>query len=263
MESSTFRILVIVPTLNSSHQAINLIDSLRAQTYTNWRCIFIDGYSSPYHLDYLKKIIFGDLRFEIFSQNSFSQGIFGAMNHGIDLSYEDDWLLFSGTDDYLASDTIFEDFYCNFTCYKSMAPLLLIGSASYFTPGIDLVTRTSSFGESFLMSRELFRKRLFLGNCPPHQATLFNPIIFHQYKLRYNERLSIAADLHLYLRISAIPDFICLVVNTTIVMMGDKGVSSKNHATRLKEVYLSYVFGFGMIWFIPFTLRYLKKILFR
>ena len=50
-------IFFVVPTLNSSDNLSRLIISLKEQTYSNWRVLFIDGGSNKYNLDKLKNFV--------------------------------------------------------------------------------------------------------------------------------------------------------------------------------------------------------------
>ena len=60
--TSEISFLIIVPTLNSSRILGRLIESLKEQTYENWRLVLIDGNSSKYHQDWLKDNVSSDNR---------------------------------------------------------------------------------------------------------------------------------------------------------------------------------------------------------
>ena len=47
------RILIIVPTLNSYLLLDNLIESLKNQSFKNWKLLFVDGNSDSNHIDFL------------------------------------------------------------------------------------------------------------------------------------------------------------------------------------------------------------------
>ena len=51
-------ILIVVPTLSSWEILPKLINSLKNQSNTNWKVLFIDGNSSKAHENYLKKFAF-------------------------------------------------------------------------------------------------------------------------------------------------------------------------------------------------------------
>ena len=62
-------------------------------------------------------------------------------------------------------------------------------------------TAFSSKGACIDLDAASFRRKLFLGQTPPHQGTLFSPSV--QRKLNhYDERYPLAADLDYFLRLS-------------------------------------------------------------
>jgi glycosyltransferase involved in cell wall biosynthesis len=254
---------IIIPTRNSFKLLPNLIHSLQIQTYPKWRVQFIDGQSESDHINYLNSICALDSRFSWKSQIVRDTGIFGAMNEGL-LSIptcHDQWILFWGSDD-RASDpfmlaSIVEKI--NTSSHVNNRPDLVVCSGVYYRFSVD------SNEESFLTRRTTFkfistyRRSMFLGLTPPHQATFFGlgalKLLSH-----FSTDLMLAADLDYFLRLSELPGINVLALDTNVVLIGDAGISNKNTWKRLLEVYRVYHRTFKGLWFIPFVLRYLMKI---
>ena len=259
------KILIIVPTLNSFRILNKLINSLLKQSYRNWEVIFVDGPSSSDHKEYLRSISNTDKRFHVFEQPISSKGIFAAMNYGLENKLETEWVLFWGSDDYAYDSNTF----------KSISKII---KDLYLEFGnIDLITfqglyvdvnnfkekRISKFiNKNKYIKNNQFRQNLFLGNCPSHQATLFNRKLFTKY-INYDESFKLSADLNFFLDLIKKKDLCVYNQNQYIVCMGDDGVSGRNFKKRILEVIKAYKNRFGNNWFIPFFLRYLKKFISR
>ena len=54
-----------------------------------------------------------------------------------------------------------------------------------------------------------------------------------------------------------------LVLENELVNMSNNGISSKKNFLRFKEVLYSYKNIFGVFFFVPYTLRYIRRILIR
>jgi len=106
----------------------------------------------------------------------------------------------------------------------------------------------------------MFRKSLFLGMTPPHQATFFNKNAFDKLS-SFSENLKLASDLDYFLKFSCIDNISVLVIDNELVYMSNNGVSSKKVFLRFREVFNSYKNIFGIFFFVPYTLRYIRRIL--
>ena len=255
-------LLIVVPTLNSYELLSRLKNSLCAQTYSSWRVVFIDGGSSADHINWLESVCNLDSRFEWFMQSTNHRRIFGAMNQGFNLAHEDEWVLFWGSDDWAPSSTVFEQLIglVSSFCGSQYSPDLIITSGRYVNSHSSKLGRKTSFGPSTLLRRSEFRKALFHGFSPPHQATLFSPSV--RYKVNsYRENFFLAADLDYFLRLSMVPGVMVQVSNLEAVSMADSGVSGKYHLLRTREVIVSYASAFRMLWFFPFLSRYFRRLI--
>lgn len=255
---SDFSILIVVPTLNSYKLLPALVRSLYCQTYDNWRVLFIDGGSCKPHIDYLQGICI-DPHFTWLSQSSEHIGIFGAMNQGFFFAEMYEWILFWGSDDWASSNNIFERITF---IIKNSDPLpdLIVCKGCYVKPSTATLVRSSRFLEAGILDTDSFRSTLFWGCTPPHQATLFGPGARSRL-LQYSPSFRLSADLDYFLKLSRFRDLSICCLNVELVYMGDEGISGKQTRRRLQEVRRAYVSSFGMLWFFPFLLRYIRRML--
>jgi glycosyltransferase involved in cell wall biosynthesis len=256
--------LIIVPTLNSHHLLPTLVESLSKQTFPHWKVLFIDGFSNINHRNYLQEICETDHRFTFIDQELSDPGIFGAMNQGIrSVDFKKDWILFWGSDDQAASPSAFEDVATRLQYYREIndQPDLIVCSGMYYSR--DLIasySRQNRYGRRTRFSlRHSFRRSLFLGSTPPHQATFFGPRVL-SYLPSFSPYFQLSADLDYFLRLSLHTDIKVKVEDIHVVLMGDSGVSNKQAKRRFNEVRIAYKNAFGAQWWIPYCLRYLQRI---
>jgi len=244
-------ILIIVPTLNSHPLLPRLVASLRAQTFTHWRVLFIDGPSSAEHRAHLQHLCAADQRFSWQEQDPARPGIFGAMNQGFGQASPSDWLLFWGSDDWAASPTALEQ-----AAAATTACDLLVGQGRYASlnaGGEPVPGRRTAF-----RWRHSYRLSLFLGSTPPHQATLIGPGS-RQRLASYRAGFRLSADLDYFLELSRSQGLRVKLLPVELVRMAVAGISGVQHRRRLQEVRQAYRRAFGVLWWFPFLLRYLQR----
>ena len=95
---------------------------------------------------------------------------------------------------------------------------------------------------------------------PPHQATFFNKNAFRKLT-SFSENLKLASDLDYFLRLSCIDKISIIVLDNDLVNMTNNGISSQKNLLRFQEVFYSYKNIFGIFFFVPYTLRYIRRIL--
>jgi len=94
-------ISVVIPCYNVESKIIKCIDSLKAQSYKNFKCYLIDDGSTDDTAISIKKAIKNDSRFEyVYKENG---GQASARNRGIDLS-STKYITFIDSDDYIHPD---------------------------------------------------------------------------------------------------------------------------------------------------------------
>jgi len=256
--------LIVVPTRNSYKILSNLVDSLVSQTYSYWRVHFVDGSSNPDHIDFLNYVCNYDHRFSWRQQISSDGGIFGAMNEGIaDVARDTDWILFWGSDDRASSPLMLELIASKLNIYTShrIHVDLLVCMGTYFHISNDSEVNTIHLGrKTFFKLGHSYRRSLFLGSTPPHQATFFGPSALGLLG-QFSTELKLAADLDYFLQLSAFPSIKVVTHNENVVLIGDAGISTKQTKHRLAEVKQAYENSFKYVWWIPFAMRYLRRIM--
>ena len=251
------KILFVVPTLDSYHLLQDLVSSLESQISHSWRVLFVDGPSSTDHRAWLSNLCTRDSRFSWVEQLPSEKKIFGAMNQGFSNALDDEWILFWGSDDLAFSDSIV-NYLLNIieTCDSELD--LVIGRGQYIQSN-GHAGRLSRFLYDGQLNSYFFRLLLFLGASPPHQATLFSPRSRAKIN-RYSDRFLLASDLDYFLRISKFNSLRVKIVPKVIVYMSDSGVSGQYHSRRFNEVFRAYLESFGLLFFVPFLLRYFHRV---
>lgn len=258
-------LLLIVPIKNSSNLVIDFINRIKLQSFKNWNVILIDGNSEKKHINRIKDKIKNQKKFLLVKQDKKNLGIYGAMNMGIKLAKENQWLMFWGSDDRPSNHYVFENIMQfinqNLDLIKTRENNLVICKANYFDLEEKKFIRRSLFAmnnkKEILIKEKEFLKRLFLGECPPHQATLFK---INKNDFLYSTRYFLAADLDLFLKLAFFKEIQIFTSKIDLVKIGHGGISSRKNRQRFYEVFSIYKKYFNYFLFIPFLLRYLRRL---
>jgi len=259
-----YRLVVVVPTLESYSILPNLFNSLLAQTYLDWSVLLVDGRSSFTHCKFLDHICLQDNRFSWIQQGKESLGIFGAMNHGFDFADQDAWLLFWGSDDWAPQANVF---------YEAMSAIAASNIAGFvpdlvvcrgkYVDSIGNLVRSAGFNccseTNGVLNSKTFRRALSLGVTPPHQATLIGPGARARLS-SYAEGFRLSGDLDYFLQLSRFPDLRVQVLDLELVHMSSGGISGQQTQRRLQEVRRAYQRAFGWLWWFPFIARYVRRL---
>ncbi len=250
---------LIVPTLDSHRLLPRLVTSLQRQSWPHWRVLFIDGPSGPEHRAWLDAVCHRDKRFTWQPQDPAFPGIFGAMNQGFLAAPPEHWLLFWGSDDWAPGPKVLEEALQATGPDRpgGEPPDLVVCSGRYAGTGEDGATRLRR-PTSFARCGG-YRLSLFLGSTPPHQATLIGPGARRRVD-QFAAPFRLSADLDYFLRLSACTDLTVRGLDLELVHMGEAGVSGQQTRRRLQEVRLAYGRAFGWLWWIPFGLRYIRRV---
>ena len=270
--------LIVVPTLNASSLLPRLLTSLQQQSWPHWRLLFIDGPSSPEHRHWLQQCCASEPRCHWIEQNPAQPGIFGAMNQGFAVgsdptaldptpanpSASADWLLFWGADDWAASPTALAEAIAALATSFPAWPDLLVCRGRYADPGTGALGRPTVFQPSGMLGAGAYRRALWFGSTPPHQATLFGPGA-RQRLARYAQGFRLSADLDYFLQLSssrrsAAADLRVQILDLELVHMAAGGVSAQQTQRRLQEVRRAYRRAFGWLWWFPFMARYVRRL---
>jgi glycosyltransferase involved in cell wall biosynthesis len=256
-------ILVVVPTLDSYVLLPRLVFSLQQQTWPHWSVLFVDGPSQPAHRRWIEDLCGRDPRFQWRPQDPAEPGIFGAMNQGFALAtHGESWLLFWGSDDWAASPQVFELVAKGLQAAwgRGADPDLLVATGRYVEPADAAAGTPPSLGRrSVFRWRHSYRRSLFLGSTPPHQATLIGPGA-RRHLARYADGFRLSADLDYFLQLSRWPDLEVEGLALELVHMQSGGVSGRESRRRFQEVRRAYGRAFGWLWWLPYGLRYVQRL---
>ena len=182
------------------------------------------------------------------------------MNQGFAHAHVNEWVLFWGSDDWAASNHVLANVVASLRqlASRSLMPDLLVCSGRYVDVSGSILGRRSMFGRDGFFSAARFRRALFLGLTPPHQATLFGPGA-RQRLSSFSPDFYLSSDLDYFLNLSRSPQLIVQCLDLELVHMGSGGVSGQQTSRRLHEVYNAYRRAFGWLWCIPFLLRYFHR----
>lgn len=251
-------LLIVVPTLDSYLLLPRLLGSLQEQTWSHWRLLFIDGPSCPEHRNWLVQCCSAEQRCRWVPQDPDYVGIFGAMNQGFDLASPDDWLLFWGSDDWPASPNALAAAISAIND-ASCFPDLIVFRGRYAESATSVLGRSARFQPAGLLHTAAYRRALWFGSTPPHQATLFGPGARLQLA-HYAPGFRLSADLDYFLQLSRNPDLQVLCLDDELVHMADGGVSGQQTQHRLEEVRRAYRRAYGWRWWFPFLARYARRL---
>ena len=254
--------LIVVPTLDSYRLLPRLLTSLKNQSFPFWRLLFIDGPSRPEHRLWLDACCAREPRCQWVPQVPEESGMFGAMNQGFaaaaDARCFAEGLLFWGSDDWAASSNVLAEIWNLLECEMSRPDLLVCGGR-YFELSTGRFGRSTIFQPPSLLTATAYRRALLLGSTPPHQATLFGPGA-RQRLASYASGFRLSADLDYFLQLSRYSGLRVQCLDLELVHMADGGVSGQQTQRRLQEVRRAYLRAFGWLWWFPFLMRYLRRV---
>lgn len=256
-------LLIVVPTLDSFKLLSRLTSSLQSQSFQNWRLLFVDGPSHSDHRRWLDQFCLSEPRASWIRQLPSQHGIFGAMNQGFASARPSEWLLFWGSDDWAASPSVLAEVFSSLeiSSVNGVVPDLLVCRGLYIDQTTAAPTRPSIFQPPSLLSASAYRRALFLGSTPPHQATFFGPGA-RRLLDSYSDDYRLSADLDYFLQLSTHHRLIVQSLNVEIVHMSSGGISGVQTQRRLAEVRRAYFRAFGSLWWLPFLIRYARRVLY-
>jgi len=251
--------LIVIPTLNSFHKLERFRKSIITQDYNNWRVIFVDGDSDKEHKDWLNSCVELDKRFQIYFENNEIRGIYPSMSFGAEFANENEWIIFLGSDDWFSSDNslsyIAKEISFNF---EEIEQKLIICGTQFLENKTNSVLRINNVPNFKSISNKNLANLVFLGYVPTHQSLCFSGNLLKQL-MPYSTKYHLAADSQLILKMLTLENFNIIFINKILINIEAGGLSSKFLFKRIKEVLKIYLNYFKLIFFIPFTLRYLNK----
>ncbi|MCP4392979.1 MAG: glycosyltransferase [Alphaproteobacteria bacterium] len=119
------KISIITPVYNNIDTIKRCIESVQCQTYTEVEHIIADGISTDGTLELVKKHAEKHDNIKFISKKD--SGVYDGMNNGIEIA-SGDWILFLGSDDYLANENVLKEVFGSESYDNSD---IIIASAQY------------------------------------------------------------------------------------------------------------------------------------
>ena len=218
------KISIITATYNSASTIADTLDSVLAQTYTNYELIVVDGQSTDGTLDVVNRYAerFGNKLRCLCGRD---RGLYDAMNKGIACASGDVVGILNSDDFYTDSHTLqrVADTLTDSTidaCY---------GDVHYVHPS-DLNTQVRYYS-----SRPFRPWMMRLGFIPAHPSFYYRREIYQKYGL-FDIRYKVAADFELLLRFIFIHHIRTLYVPADFVTMRTGGISTSGYRSHLKAM---------------------------
>jgi glycosyltransferase involved in cell wall biosynthesis len=122
------KVSIITPVFNNISTLKRCIESVQSQTFADVEHIIADGVSTDGTLEMAKEYAEQSPKIKLVSKKD--TGVYDAMNNGIEIA-EGEWLLFLGSDDYLADENVLSDVFENNEGRDYKNTDIIIASAEY------------------------------------------------------------------------------------------------------------------------------------
>ena len=230
-------ISVVMPTFNGENYIEEAINSILGQTFTDFELIIVNDGS----MDDTEKIICSYKSEKIrYYSNDKNLGICASYNKLIDLS-RGEFIAIAEHDDVSHPQRLERQL-----CYMRRNPQVGVVSArlrpfSGHTPSANVCKVHKSIVER--RSPERVRRKLFSGTMVAHSVTIFRKNIFIEQGIRYDENLTHAFDVDLFLRISLVTDVIALKDQLLLYRRHENNTSAnkKMNSICMKKVFTNFI----------------------
>ncbi|MDB5120183.1 MAG: glycosyltransferase [Sphingobacteriales bacterium] len=216
------KISLITVTYNAEEFLESCIKSVICQTYNDLEYIIVDGKSSDYTIDIIRK--FGKNINQLLIEPDL--GIYDAMNKGISLA-TGDIIGILNADDYLENERVIEKIAQTFSTYKTD---ILYGNLNY-------VKRYNTLKVVRKWRSKPFDKNLFDAGWMPAHPTFYARkelfVKYGNYRLKYGS----AADYELMVRFLYKYNATATFLDEVVVNMRDGGISNNSLRNRLNASY--------------------------
>lgn len=214
------KISIITATYNSDKTIVDCLNSVFSQTYKNFEVIIIDGLSTDNTLKLVSSFS-SDVR--IFSE--FDNGLYDAMNKGIELA-TGDVVAILNSDDLFFSNDILELIVSKFKLDQNLD--IIYGNIVYVEQ-----SNTNKIVRKWV-SKNYYKNYFEDGNVPPHPSLFLRKRVYESAG-KFNLDLKLASDYDFMLRIFKKFDFNSLFINRYIVKMRLGGATNKTYLNIIKQ----------------------------
>lgn len=193
--NSATMISIIIPTYNREDLIQETLDSILAQSETNWECLLIDDGSTDQTWNVLQNYSSRDKRFKIFQRQDFNKpkGANACRNIGIEKS-SGEYLIFFDSDDLMTENCISD----HFKLINSNNPDLNILQSVYFgDERLKMKKIVSGNIHSPNLIEEFFRKETVWITHNPAVSKAF----LTQHHIVFDESLKAAQDWEFFMKI--------------------------------------------------------------
>lgn len=225
------KLSIITVNLNNKAGLQRTMESIFAQTFTDYEYIIIDGGSEDGSVELVKK---HQNKF-VYSISEKDNGIYQAMNKGI-VKATGEYLLFLNSGDYLVSETVLLSMLQNETGNID----LLYGNLERTFPDgkTDLVKMPDELAVDFM-----------LNNVLCHPVTFIKKKLFTDHGL-YNESLKIISDWAFFLKVVVLGNASSLHKDISVTMFSMDGLSSHSYnqaiISKEREEVIDTLFSEGL-----------------
>ena len=224
-------ISIIIPTYNRANFIGETLDSVLAQTYTNWECIVVDDGSTDNSLNIIQQYCDKDNRFEVFYRsNNRIKGASSCRNIGLENS-KGEFIQFLDSDDCLAPNKLEIQLK---KIYNEPAAIAIC-KWGVFSNDIDktIIKRDLAYYKDFSSSRDLFDVLgIYNLYIPIHSFLVSRKLIKKSGK--WNESLTINDDGEFFSRILLNTKEIKYCKNTMVYYRKNKGESLSSYSDKGK-----------------------------
>ncbi len=223
------KISIIIATYNSEATLPACLKSIVEQSYKDIEICIVDGASND---DTVQILTDWSSTYPVIKyQSEKDDGVFFAMNKGIDMS-TGQWLYFLGSDDELASPDVLSEVAKEIS---TRDPDLIYGNISGLHTGKQYQINT-------------FKKVIAEGIS--HQSIFYRKAIFDRVG-KYDVKFSIAADYCLNLTVFLDKKFKIHYINKDIAKFGERGLSSNNYDYTFYSYYYKLLSEKGGLSYLP------------
>ena len=224
---------VITIVYNGSNYIEKTCESVIQQTYPFIQWIIIDGKSEDNTLDLIEPYINQSKLDSILLISEKDEGIYHAMNKGLNMSTGDHVIFMNGGDQFYDDNSL--ELFVQKRGYD-----LVYGQAK-------LADYDFQFPPSDKLSMRFFRKNML-----PHQATMYRKSLFEEIG-NYDESYKIAGDYEFNVRLFAHMQPSYCYINTPLAIFDTNGVSSSKNMRSLRKkenhrVRMKYFPGYRFSW---------------
>lgn len=190
---------IIIPTKNRAHLISETLDSILAQTYTNWECIVVDDGSVDGTKELLQNYIVKDTRFQYHKRpDTYLPGGNGARNFGFELS-KGEYVNWFDSDDLMLPR-------------KLKIQIKLLHQTSYnYTICQTMMYNIENDKVIGLRAKSVYSEQIFDDYIRFKifwltQAPLWKRSFLDKYNLKFNESLKQSQDYDFHIRVLAVSE---------------------------------------------------------